>query len=242
MKLDKSVAFVTGANRGIGKALVAELLARGASRVYAAARDLAQAEAVVALDPTRVVAVKLDVTSPDQVAAAAAKAGDVTILFNNAGLLGAYGLLDTPPAQLQREFDTNFFGSLAVTRAFLPALERAAGRAAIVNLLTVVSLASMPALGGYSASKAAAFSMTQALRADLKKKRIDVHAVFPGPVDTDMSKDITLPKTSADAVARAILDGVARGDEDILPDPMSADVFSKWAASPKDVERMFGSM
>jgi NAD(P)-dependent dehydrogenase (short-subunit alcohol dehydrogenase family) len=212
------------------------------ARVYAAARDLGQAERMVELDPARVVPVRLDVTSPEQIAAAAKRAPDVTVLFNNAGLLGAFGLLDTPPADLQREFDTNFFGSLAVTRALLPALERATGGAAIVNLLTVVSFASMPAIGGYSASKAAAFSMTQALRAELRKKHVDVHAVFPGPVDTEMSRNIQLPKTSADAVARAIVEGVERGDEDILPDPMSTAVFAKWMASPKELERQFGRM
>lgn len=241
MKMNNSVALVTGANRGIGKALVVELLARGARRVYAAARDATSLEAVVALDPARVVPLRLDVTAPDQIDAAARLAPDVTVLFNNAGLLGAYSLISTPTADLEREFATNFFGSLAVTRAFLPALERAQG-AALVNVLTIVALASMPALGGYSASKAAAFSMTQALRAELRRKRIDVHAVFPGPVDTEMSRDITLPKTSADEVARGIVEGVERGEEDISPDPMSRQIVAAWKAGPKDVERQFGSM
>jgi len=237
MKIENAVAVVTGANRGIGKALVDALVSRGAARVYAAARD---PKALEARD--RVIPVQLDVTIPEQVAAVAKRAGDVTMLFNNAGLLGAFNLLATPQRELEKDFDTNFYGSLAVTKAVLPALERAAGRAAIVNVLTVVSLASMPALGGYSASKAAAFSMTQALRAELGKKGIAVHAVFPGPVDTDMSRSITLPKTSPEVVARAILDGVERGDEDICPDPMSREVFAKWSNAPKDVERQFGSM
>jgi NAD(P)-dependent dehydrogenase (short-subunit alcohol dehydrogenase family) len=237
MNIENAVAVVTGANRGIGKALVDALLSRGASRVYAAARS---PEGVAVRD--RVVPLRLDVTVREQVESAAAKARDATLLFNNAGTLGAYGLLTTPPEDLEKEFRTNFHGSLAVTKAFLPALLRAPGRAAVVNVLTVVSLASMPGLGGYSASKAAAFSMTQALRGELKPKGIAVHAVFPGPVDTDMAKAITLPKTSPEDVARAILDGVARGDEDICPDPMSRDVYAKWAASPKDVEHQFASM
>jgi len=187
------------------------------------------------------VPLRLDVTAPDQIAAAARLAPDVTVLFNNAGLLGAYSLLSTTTADLEREFATNFFGSLAVTRAFLPALERAQG-AALVNVLTVVSLASMPALGGYSASKAAAFSMTQALRAELRGKGVQVHAVFPGPVDTEMSRALTVPKTSAEEVARAIVEGVERGDEDIAPDPMSRQVVAAWRGAPKDVERQFGSM
>ena len=237
MKVENAVVVVTGANRGIGRALVQALLSKGTARVYAAARD---PKSVQARD--RVIPLQLDVTVPAQVDAAAKRASDATMLFNNAGLLGAFSLLETPLGELQKDFDTNFYGSLAVTRALLPALERAAGRAAIVNVLTVVSLASMPPLGGYSASKAAAFSMTQALRAELAKKGVAVHAVFPGPVDTDMSRDITLPKTSPEVVAQAIVEGVERGDDDICPDPMSRDVFAKWSAAPKEVERMFGSM
>jgi NAD(P)-dependent dehydrogenase (short-subunit alcohol dehydrogenase family) len=228
---------VTGANRGIGKALVEELLSKGAARIYAAARD---PRTVKARD--RVVVLPLDVTVPEQIAALGTRTGDATLLVNNAGLLGAYDLLSTPVADLRRDFDTNFYGPLAVTKTLLPALERAPGRAAVVNVLSAVSLASMPALGGYAASKAAAMSMTQALRAELGKKGIAVHAVFTGPVDTDMSRNITLPKTSPEAVARAILEGVERGDEDICPDPMSREVFATWASSPKAVEKQFGSM
>jgi NAD(P)-dependent dehydrogenase (short-subunit alcohol dehydrogenase family) len=237
MKIENAVVVVTGANRGIGKALVDALMSRGAARVYAAARN---PETIAARDG--VVPLRLDVTAKEQIEAAAAKARDATLLFNNAGTLGAYNLLTTLPEDVEKEFRTNFYGSLAVTKAFLPALLRAPGRAAVVNVLTVVSLASMPGLGGYSASKAAAFSMTQALRGELKPKGIAVHAVFPGPVDTEMAKAITLPKTSPEEVARAILDGIERGDEDICPDPMSREVFAKWAASPKEVEHQFASM
>ena len=241
MKLENATILVTGANRGIGKALVETFLARRVVRVYAAVRDPSLAAPVVALDPTRVIPLTIDVTSKDQISAAAEQAKDVTILVNNAGVLGAFDLLTTPLASLQRDFHTNFFGTLAVTQAFLPALQRAS-EAAIVNILTVVSLASMPALGGYSASKAAAFSMTQALRAELQTKGIHVHAVFPGPVDTDMSRNIKFPKTSAADVAQSIADGIERNDDDILPDPMSLDVFAKWKTDPKELERQFASM
>lgn len=241
MKMNDAAALVTGANRGIGKALVGALLARGARRVYAAARDPRALEGLVAAGEGRVVPLRIDVTAPDQIEAAARLAPDVNVVFNNAGLLSAFSLLTTPVADLSRELATNFFGSLAVTRAFLPALERAGG-GAIVNVLTVVSLASMPALGGYSASKAAAFSMTQALRAELRGRHVDVHAVFPGPVDTEMAREITLPKTSAEDVAQAIVEGVERGDEDICPDPMSRQAFAAWKAGPKDLERQFASM
>jgi NAD(P)-dependent dehydrogenase (short-subunit alcohol dehydrogenase family) len=241
MKFDQSVALVSGANRGLGQALVAELLTRGVKRVYVGMRDLAQAERVLSQDPARIVPLRLDLTSPEQIARAAEQARDVTVLFNNAGLLGAYDLLDTPLSVLQRDFDTNFFGHLALTRTLLPALLHAAPRAAIVNVLTVASLASMPALGGYSASKAAAFSMTQALRAQLQDRGLTVHAVFPGPVDTDMVRAFDLPKASPASVARAIVEGVERGDEDIWPDPMAKEVSRTYATSPKALERQFAA-
>lgn len=135
---------------------------------------------------------------------------------------------------------TNYFGTLAVTRAFVPTLERSGG--AIANVLTVASLASMAPLGGYSASKAAALSLTQAVRAELAPRGVRVHAVFPGPVDTDMSRAITLPKASPESVAEAILDGLARGDDDIFPDAMARQVASVWQGAPKEVERMFAAM
>lgn len=240
MKVQNSTALVTGASRGIGRALVGALLQAGAKRVYAAARDPGALANLVQSHPERVVALELDITNTAQVEAAARAAADANLLINNAGLLSAYGLLSSPPEVLQREFATNFYGTLAVTRALLPALEARGG--AVVNLLTVVSLASMAGLGGYSASKAAAFSMTQALRAELKKRGVAVHAVFPGPVDTDMARDITLPKTSPEQVAAAIVEGVDRGEEDILPDPMSRQVFEQWRRDPKAVEQMFAAM
>jgi NAD(P)-dependent dehydrogenase (short-subunit alcohol dehydrogenase family) len=244
MKLEDKVVMVTGANRGIGKALVEALLSKGAKRIYATARDDQSLAALAAIDPKRVVPVQLDVTKPAEVETAAKKAEDLQILINNAGLLRSFSLLTASREDVQRDLDTNFFGALALTRATLPALERAAGRgeSAVVNILTIVSLASMAGLGGYSASKAAAFSMTQALRAELKPRKIAVHAVFPGPVDTDMTKGIALPKASPESVAKAIVEGLARGEEDIGPDPMSAEVIAKWKVAPKAVEEMFASM
>lgn len=240
MKVENSTALVTGASRGIGRALVEALLEAGASRVYAAARTPATLAKLAQSYPGRVVPLELDVTNTQQVEAAARTAADTNLLINNAGLLSAYGLLSSPPEVLQREFATNFYGTLAVTRALLPSLEARGG--AVVNLLTVVSLASMAGLGGYSASKAAAFSMTQALRAELKPRGVAVHAVFPGPVDTDMARDLTLPKTKPAEVAAAIVEGVDRGDEDILPDPMSRQVYEQWRRDPKAVEQMFAAM
>jgi len=244
MKLASSTIFVTGANRGLGRALVEHSLAAGARRVYAGARDPAQLEPLVRAAPDRVIPLALDVTEPATLAAAAARAPDITLLINNAGVLASHGALTSPSAELARDFAVNTFGMLAATRAMLPALERAGatGSAGIINVLSIVSLASMPALAGYSASKAAAYSVTQALRNDLAAKRIAVHAVFPGPIDTDMVRGMTMPKTSPAEVAAAIFEGVERGVDEIFPDPASRELFALWQRDPRALERQFVQM
>ena len=236
MKIADTVALVTGANRGLGRALVAELLARGARRVYAAARD---PRAIP--EDRRVVPLRLDTTDAAQVAAAAAAAPDVRLLVNNAGALASTAVLSSSRESLQHDLDVNYHGTLNVVRALLPALsaQPSSGDAAIVNVLSVVSMASMLGLGGYSASKAAAWSLTQALRAELRAKGVRVHAAFPGPIDTDMTRGMELVKTSPADVARAILDGVEAGHDDIAPDPMSADVLATFQRDPRELERRF---
>lgn len=241
MKASKAVALVTGANRGIGRALVEALLARGATRVYAAARRLDDLTPIAALDPQRVRPLQLDVTKPAEIAGAASAARDVNLLINNAGVLDRGSLLDVPGDVVRRNMDTNYYGMLDVTRALTPAIE-ASGGGAVVNVLTVVALASMPGLGIYNASKAAAWSMTQSLRADLAKRKIDVFAVFPGPVDTDMAREIDMAKAPASDVAHEILDGIEGGTEDIFPDPMSKQLYAAWKADHKAVERQFAAM
>jgi len=231
---------VTGANRGIGRALVESLLAQGASRVYAAARHLADLEPVVALDPRRVVPLQLDVTNASDLAAAAGKASDVTLLINNAGALDFGSVLEAPPEAFTRDFEVNFYGPLNATRAFAPSLVR--GQGAVVNVLTVVALASMPGIGVYNASKAAAWSLTQSLRGDLGKRGVKVFSVFPGPVDTDMARGLQMQKASPRSVADEVLAGVEAGVEDIFPDPTSKQVYGAWAADHKAVERQFATM
>ncbi len=235
MKIEDTVSLVTGANRGLGRALVHALLARGARKVYAATRDGR------AVDPDpRVVPLRLDITDAAQARAAAAAAPDVRLLVNSAGVLASMSVLASEPAEIRRDVDVNYYGLLHMARAFAPQL--AAGQpAAIVNVLTVAALASMPALGGYSASKAAAWSLTQALRGELRGRGVAVHAAFPGPIDTDMIRSFDLPKTSAADVANAILDGVAAGTEDIAPDPMSLDVLATFQRDPRAIERRFGA-
>jgi NAD(P)-dependent dehydrogenase (short-subunit alcohol dehydrogenase family) len=237
MKIEGSVALVTGANRGLGKALVAALLEAGAAKVYAAVRD----EKKLSLTDARVVPLTLDTTKPEQLAAAARKADDVTLLINNAGVATSHNLLTTSPAELDADFRTNVHGTLGVIRAFLPVLERAREGATIVNVLSLASLASFPVLGGYSASKAAAYSITQALRPELRAKHIDILAVLPGPIDTDMVRTLQMPKTSPADTAKGVLAGIARGDEEIFPDAMAQQMSALWNENHKEYERAFAS-
>src|SRR5262245_27117411 len=201
MKIENTAALVTGANRGIGAALVQALLERGPAKVYAAARQEVDLPAVGAKNDRRVIPVHLDVTNPAHVARVAGQAGDVSILFNNAGVLNFGSVLDAPSTAFTQNFDVNFFGVLHTTRAFAPTLTTHQG--AVVNILTLVALASMPGLGVYNASKAAAWSLTQSLRADFARKQVKVFSVFPGAVDTDMLKGVDMPKASPTEIGRA---------------------------------------
>jgi NAD(P)-dependent dehydrogenase (short-subunit alcohol dehydrogenase family) len=239
MQIRGSIALVSGANRGIGRALVEALLDRGARRVYATGRDLATLDGVVALDRARVRPLKLDVTNPGDARAAAGAAGDVNLLINNAGVATAAGAADTSVDMIRETMETNFFGLVNVTNAFLPTLREHHG--AIVNILTIVALASSPILAAYNASKAAGWSLTQSLRADLARDGITVHGVFPGAVDTDMIRSFTLPKTPAIDVARAVLDGIEAGTEDIFPDPMAQQLYAAWRQDHKAVERQLAA-
>jgi len=233
MKIAQSTILVTGANRGIGQALVAEALARGASRVYAGTRGTLEHP-----DP-RVTPVTLDVTDTAQVQAAAQRIGTLDILINNAGIALYDDLSDR--AALDRQLDVNLFGPYAVVQAFLPALTRSRG--AIVNNLSLNAFAPMPVIPAYSVSKAAAFSLTQSLRALLAGRGVRVHAVLTGPTDTDMTRGYDIPKVSAASVAGAILDGVERDEDDIFPDPLSATVADSWNnGAAKALERQLAAL
>lgn len=236
MKIQGSVALVTGSNRGLGRALVAALVDAGAAKVYATARDVTKLTA-----SPRVVPLELDTRRPEQVAAAVQSAPDVTLLVNNAGVSTAHNVLTTSQAAIDADFGTNVYGTLAVIKAFLPVLERASGGATVVNVLSLAALGSFPALAGYSASKAAAYSITQALRAELKGRCIDVLAALPGPIDTDMVRDLTLPKASPADAARGVLAGIERGDEEIFPDALAEQMSVVWNRSHKEFERAFAS-
>ena len=230
-----ATVLITGANRGIGSALVDAFLEAGAARVYAASRS----PSVVPKDP-RVIPLGLDVTDPEKVRYAATVAPDAQVLVNNAGIALLQPLLGTEdPAAVEREMSVNFFGTLAMCRAFAPILGRNGG-GAIVNVLSILSRVAMPRLGSYSASKAAAYSLTQSLRAELAGQGTLVMGVMPGFVDTDMTKAVTTSKISPQAVAAAVIAALPTGAEDVYPGP-AADIAARLLQDPKSVERALAS-
>ena len=236
MDITTSIPVVTGANRGLGRALVDALLERGAAKVYALARDPRRC----AQDP-RVIAVRFDLLDAASIAAAAARADDATLLINNASTAAFSGPLEADPAAVRHELAVNYEGLYETVRAFLPAL-RAADDAHVVNVLSLLSLASTPPMTGYSASKAAAHSLTQALRPALGADGITVHGVYPAGIDTDMLAGIDTPKTPAAEVAAGLLDGLAAGEEDIFPDPNARAMADVWWSDPKAFERAFSGV
>ncbi len=217
MKLVDKTVLVTGANRGIGQALVEEALRRGVKRVYASTRQ------PLAHSDERVTPLTLDVTNTAQIQEAVGKVDSLDILVNNAGVA---------------LYDDLSYG---VTQAFLPLLIRSGG--AIVNNVSMMALAPFPITPAYSISKAAAFNLTQSLRLLLAGQGVRVHAVLTGPTDTDMTRGFDLPKASPQSVARAIFDGVEADEDDIFPDPMSESVADSWRSGPgKTLERAYTAL
>jgi NAD(P)-dependent dehydrogenase (short-subunit alcohol dehydrogenase family) len=217
MKIDGSVALVTGANRGIGRAIAEELLARGAAKVYAGVRD------VGSIDDPRLVPVALDVTDPARVAEVAAELGDVTILVNNAGIARPATPLQATVADARAELETNYLGLVSTTQAFAPVLA-ANGGGAIVNVLSVVSWVAMPGLASYSASKSAAWGWTNASRVQLGRQGTLVVGVHVGFVDTDLTAGIEAEKVAPEAVAVAALEALEQGRPEALVDDFSRSI------------------
>src|SRR5271163_1390597 len=218
MRIRGAVALVTGANRGVGSIFAQQLLAAGARKVYAAARDPER----ITLDG--VDWVRLDVTKPDTVAAAASACTDVNLLINNAGISLWTGFLAPDAIGAARsEMEANYFGPLALSRAFAPILAKNGG-GAIVNVLSVLSWIAVPTAGGYSASKAAAWSLTNWLRTALRGQTTQVLAVHAGPIDTDMARDLTLPKIKPADVVRQVLSAIGAGRDEVLADDMTRQV------------------
>jgi NAD(P)-dependent dehydrogenase (short-subunit alcohol dehydrogenase family) len=219
---------VTGANRGLGEALVKEALRRGAASVYAGTR-----RPLVHPDE-RVFPLRLDVTDPAQIAQAAEAVESLDVLINNAGISLPDALTDR--TALEQHLEVNLYGTWSMSDAFLPLLAHAQG--AIVNVVSLAAFAAVPVLPAYSISKAAAFSLSQSLRALAAVRGVSVHAVMAGPIDTDMVRDLDLPKASPESVAEGIFNGLARGEEEIFPDPMSETMTEGWrTGSLKAFER-----
>jgi NAD(P)-dependent dehydrogenase (short-subunit alcohol dehydrogenase family) len=233
MNLTDCVALVTGANRGLGACLVTELLDAGAARVYAASR----AGGTAAAPDPRVAPLTLDITDPASVAAAAAAAQDVTVLVNNAGVLAFGSALDGDLDAFERDLRTNYLGMLRVTRALAPALERNAP-AAVVNVLTLIALAPAGPMAGYCASKAAAHSATQALRAELRPRGVHVLGAYPGGIDTDMLAGVEAVKAPPGLVASRIVSALAAGESVVFPDDASAPAGAVYLSDPLKLEAM----
>ncbi|NTJ43802.1 SDR family NAD(P)-dependent oxidoreductase [Agrobacterium larrymoorei] len=232
MSLENKVILITGASRGIGAATVKAALAAGAAKVYASARNLAS---LPDFGDARVVPLQLDVTDETSVSNAAVAAKDVDVLINNAGTMTASNFLNTPVDAVEADMNTNYYGTLRVIRAFFPQF-KAKGNGVVVNVASIVGLAPIPPAGSYSASKAALHSLTQSLRTSLSQSGIKVLGVYPGPIDTDLAKDLQMQKASPEEAAANIINGIVEEQSYIFPDPVSSQLGGLWASNPKAAE------
>ena len=232
MTFDNQTVLITGANRGIGAALVRELLKTNVRKIYATARSVST---LPDFGDRRIVPLQLDVTEEESVRAAAEAAPDVDILVNNAGTAAFGDWLSSNQEVIDADMATNFYGTLRVIRAFAPHLQ-ARGSGTIVNVISVVGLAPVPALSGYSASKAAQQSLTQALRGSLANSGIRVVGVYPGPIDTDLARDLPVEKATPEHAAANIVRGIEKGEDWIFPDPVALEIGHLWATDGRQLE------
>jgi NAD(P)-dependent dehydrogenase (short-subunit alcohol dehydrogenase family) len=233
MNITGKTILITGTNRGLGKALVEEALRRGAKQVYAGARvPMEHAD-------QRVTPLLLDITNAAHIQEAVEKVASLDILINNASIAQSFDVNDR--SAIEEHLAVILFGTYDMTQAFLPLLTRSRG--AIVNVLSVAALAALPIVPPYSIAKAAAFNLTQSLRALLAGQGVSVHAVLAGPIDTEMSRSLDAPKASPESVARALFDGVEKGEEEIFPDSMSASLEESWrSGAVKELERQSATL
>jgi NAD(P)-dependent dehydrogenase (short-subunit alcohol dehydrogenase family) len=234
MTLSNKVALVTGANRGIGAAVVQEMLKAGVAKIYAAARNT---ETLPAFGDPRVVPLQLDITSDTSVNAAAAEATDVDVLVNNAGTLAFGDYISSSWEDFEDDMRTNYFGTLRVLRAFTPQfVARKSGT--IANVSSIVALSAVPLMAAYSGSKAALHSITQSLRGTLEKYNITVLGIYPGPIETELAKPVPYEKVTPEHAAINIVKGIAEGQTYIFPDPMSQQVEQLWSTDNRKLEHV----
>lgn len=239
MKFEGKIVFITGTNRGIGRSLVKTVLDMGAKKVYATARALSSLKDFN--NDERVVIIELDITNRDQIQKAVKLAQDTQILINNAGSLNAGTILDSDLDKIRYDMDVNYFSTINMMKAFVPVLEKN-NEARIINIVSIVIYANFPFIAGYSASKAALYSATQAARIELSKRGIIVHAVNPGAIDTDMNKGSTMDMTSPDNVALSILQEIEAEKLDIIPDKIGKEMYSIWQEDPSKLEAVTSNM
>ncbi len=232
--------FISGSNRGIGKALALEFLSNGAAKVYAGARNPASLTELAQQFEGRLIPVQLDVTDEQSIAAAAQQIDKVDILVNNAGIFAMGGIINGDVlGSLKTNLDVNVWGVVKLTNALKDKLIQPNG--AIINISSVAGLGNMPMAGTYSVSKAAVHSVTQGLRGELANEAFLVMGVYPGPIDTDMAKDIQMDKDSPENVAKNVIIGLKEGVEDIFPDAMSSEINKLYSSNPKGLEQQFSA-
>lgn len=241
VNIKDKVVLVTGSNRGIGRSFVEKALELGASKVYATARNTDSLADLATAHEGRVVLLALDICSQEQVDAVAAAAQDVDVVINNAGAGGGGAIVaanDEAPKRM--EMDINYFGTMKMCVAFASILQSNGG-GALVNILSISGLCNFPFAPGYSASKAAGHSLTQAVRAELAKQDTLVIGVYPGPIDTDMAKHLPYDKASPESVATHVFNALANGEEDVFPDPFSVEFVKQLRIDSKAVEKANGA-
>jgi NAD(P)-dependent dehydrogenase (short-subunit alcohol dehydrogenase family) len=238
MKINGKTALVTGANRGIGLAIVNALLESGVKKIYAAARDISK---LPDFGDARVEPLQLDINDAEQIDQAVKSASDIDLLINNAGVAAFTSLLSGPRDALLRDMRTNYVGTLDMIRSFVPVLENRKG-GAIVNVASIAAFVNFPIIGGYSASKAALYSMSQGIRIELANKGIAVHTVNPGPIDTELAKEFPTDKASPKETAERIIQGIENDVADIFPDDAGRQMFDVWNNNYRDLEAMVSEM
>ncbi|MDR0265515.1 MAG: SDR family NAD(P)-dependent oxidoreductase [Sphingobacterium sp.] len=232
------VILITGANRGIGQSFVKALLNSEARKIYVTCRDLRK---MPAFDADRIVPLQLDITDDKQVAMTAITASDTEILINNAGTLSPGNMLQGNLSGMENDLKVNYFGTIKMMRAFAPILIKNKP-SLLINIVSIAAYSPLPSIAGYAASKAALYSATQSVRIELAKKDVSVYAVNPGAIDTDMNKGSDWNMPDPDSIAIKILESIALGKLDIVPDDMGQGMYAAWRDEPAKLSKIFSDL